>query len=155
MGKKIFQLMATLLVSVAVNAQVTNASIVGFVKNADNKGMVGASIEAVHEPSGTRYKTQTFADGRYTLPSMRIGGPYTIKASYVGYGTQTTTDVNLQLGEPTRVDFALAEANNQLQEITVTGTRARNLISKERKGTATNVNRRVLASLPTLNRSIT
>ena len=155
MGKKILQLIAILLFSVTVDAQVTNASMVGFVKNAENKGMVGASIEAVHEPSGTRYKTQTFADGRYTLPSMRIGGPYTVKASFVGYGTQTTTDINLTLGEPTRVDFALAEANNQLQEITVTGTRARNLISKERKGTATNINRRVLASLPTLNRSIT
>ena len=155
MGKKIMQLLALLLVHVTVNAQITTASMVGFVKNAEGKGMVGASIEAVHEPSGTRYKTQSLADGRFVLTSMRIGGPYVIKASYVGYGTQTTSDVTLALGEPTRLDFALAEANNQLQEITVTGTRARNLISKERKGTSTNINRRVLASLPTLNRSIT
>ena len=155
MGKKIMQLFVLLLIHVTIHAQVTNASIVGFVKNAEGKGMVGASIEAVHEPSGTRYKTQSLADGRFTLPSLRVGGPYILKASYVGFGTQTTTDIILQLGEPTRVDFALAEANNQLQEVTVTGTRARNLISKERKGTSTNVNRRVLASLPTLNRSIT
>lgn len=155
MGKKIMQLIALLLLNFALYAQVTTASVVGFVKNAEGKGMTGASIEAVHEPSGTRYKTQSLADGRFVLTSMRIGGPYTIKVSFVGFGSQTTSDLNLALGEPTRVDFALAEANNQLQEITVTGTRARNLISKERKGTSTNINRRVLASLPTLNRSIT
>ena len=155
MGKKIIQLIAILFVHVTVNAQVTNASMVGFVKNAEGKGMAGASIEAIHQPSGSRYKTQSLPDGRYTLPSMRVGGPYTVNASYIGFGTQTTTDITLQLGEPTRVDFALAEANNQLQEVTVTGTRSRNLISKERKGTGTNINRRVLASLPTLNRSIT
>ncbi len=154
MGKKILQLFALLILSLSIKAQ-TTASIVGFVKDASGKGMVGASVEAVHEPSGTKYKTQALADGRYTLSALRIGGPYVIKASYVGYGTQTQGDITLTLGEPTRFDFALAEANNQMQEITVTGTRARNLISKERKGTSTNINRRVLASMPTLNRSIT
>ena len=155
MGKKILQLIALLLVSATMHAQVTTASIVGFVKDANNKGMEGATVEAVHEPSGTRYKTQTLAEGRFVLTGMRIGGPYVLKATYVGFTTQTQGDVTLQLGEPTRFDFALAEANNQLQEITVTGTRSRNLISKEKKGTSTNINRRVLASLPTLNRSIT
>lgn len=154
MGKKILQIIALLLVSVTIKAQ-TTATIVGFVKDAANKGMVGATIEAVHEPSGTRYKTQSQADGRYTLQGLRIGGPYTVKSSYVGFGTQAQGDITLSLGDPTRFDFALAEANNQMQEITVTGTRARNLISKERKGTGTNINRRVLSSLPTLNRSIT
>jgi Carboxypeptidase regulatory-like domain len=154
MGKKFLQLFALLFLSVSLNAQ-TTASIVGFVKDASDKGMVGATVEAVHEPSGTKYKTQSMADGRYTLQGLRIGGPYSIKATYVGYTLQTQGDITLSLGEPTRFDFALAEANNQMQEITVTGTRARNLISKERKGTSTNVNRRVLASLPTLNRSIT
>jgi hypothetical protein len=117
--------------------------------------MQGATIEAVHEPSGTRYKTQSLSEGRFVLTGLRIGGPYTLKATFVGYGPQTQGDITLALGEPTRFDFALAEANNQLQEITVTGTRARNLISKERKGTSTNINRRVLSSVPTLNRSIT
>jgi len=154
MGNKLFQLIALLLLTATLKAQ-TTASIVGFVKDASDKGMVGATIEAVHEPSGTRYKTQSLADGRYTLAGLRIGGPYSITATYVGYGPQTQGDLTLTLGEPTRFDFALAELNNQLQEITVTGTRARNLISKERKGTATNINRRVLQSLPTLSRSFT
>jgi hypothetical protein len=155
MGKKFLQLIALLLLTVTVHAQSTTASIVGFVKDANNKGLEGATVEAVHEPSGTRYKTTTSAEGRFVLTGLRVGGPYTFKASYVGFGVQTQGDVTLALGEPTRFDFALAEANNQLQEVTVTGTRARNLISKEKKGTGTNINRRVLASLPTLNRSIT
>src|SRR6187200_3320197 len=137
MGKKFLHLIALLMVSVALHAQSTTASIVGFVKDAANKGMQGATIEAVHEPSGTRYKTQSLSEGRFVLTGLRIGGPYTLKATFVGYGPQTQGDITLALGEPTRFDFALAEANNQLQEITVTGTRARNLISKERKGTST------------------
>jgi hypothetical protein len=155
MGKKFLQLIALLLVTVAVHAQSTTASIVGFVKDANNKGLEGATVEAVHEPSGTRYKTQSLGQGRFVLTGLRIGGPYTLRSSFVGYGTQTQGDITLALGEPTRFDFALAEANNQLQEVTVTGARSRNLISKERKGTSTNINRRVLSSLPTLNRSIT
>jgi len=155
MGKKFVQLVALLLLSTTLHAQVTTTSIVGFVKDAAGKGLVGANIDAVHEPSGSRYRTQSFADGRYTLPQLRVGGPYTIKVTFVGYSGQTIQDVVTQLGEPTRVDFALSETNNQLQEVTVTGTRAKNLISKERKGTATNINRRVLASMPTLNRNLT
>jgi len=155
MGKKIIHLAVMMLIVTAVRAQVTTTSIVGFVKDAAGKGLVGANIQAVHEPTGSRFRTQTGTDGRYTLPQLRVGGPYTIVVTYIGFSGQTIQEVTTQLGEPTRVDFALAETNNQMQEITVTGTRAKNLISKERKGTATNINRRVLASMPTLSRNIT
>ena len=138
-----------------LQAQVTIGTIIGNITGSDSKGLAGASIEAVHEPSGTRYKTITTADGRFNLPSLRIGGPYKVVVSFVGYSGQTIDDVTIQLGEPTRVDVKLLESKQALTEVVVTASRKNNLISKDRKGTSTNINRRALASMPTLSRSIT
>lgn len=61
--------------------------------------MIGATVQAVHVPSGTRYATVTNIDGRFTIQGMRTGGPYTVTISYVGYTTQVVKDVTLQLAE--------------------------------------------------------
>ncbi len=155
MYKISLNLLIALLINVAAFSQVTTGTIVGVVVNAEGKGLSGASIEALHEPSGTKYRTTTAADGRYTLPSLRVGGPYIVSVSFVGFEKQVVKDITVQLGEPTRADVLLLEANKQLQEVVVTGTLKNTLISKDKKGTSTNINRRMLASVPTLNRSIT
>lgn len=148
--------LVAMLLDMAVSAQVTTGSIIGFVtSSADGKGLTGASVEAIHEPSGTKYRTTTVADGRYSLPALRIGGPFKVTASFVGYEKQSLDEVYVQLGEPTRVDIALIPVNKQLEEVVITSTRTKSLISKDRKGTSTNISRRTLASAPTLNRSIT
>ena len=144
-----------LFFTVTAFSQVTTGTIIGVVKNAEGKALGGASVEAVHEPSGSKYRTTTTSEGRYTLPSLRIGGPYTISVSYVGFEKQVINDIIVQLSEPTRADVLLLDANKQLQEVVVTGSLKNTLISKDKKGTSTNINRRMLASLPTLNRSIT
>ncbi|OYU53922.1 MAG: hypothetical protein CFE25_17700 [Chitinophagaceae bacterium BSSC1] len=143
------------LIAVSAMAQVTNGSITGSVRDAKTGPLGGASVEAVHEPSGTKYKTVSATTGRYNLPGLRIGGPYKITVSYVGLKTETVSDVYIQLGEPSVIDVALTDANAQLQEVVVTGARKGALISKDRKGTGTNINKRLLSSLPTLSRSIT
>src|SRR5512138_746607 len=110
-------LLVALLINAAAFAQVTTGSIVGFVtSSADGKGLTGASVEAVHEPSGTRYRSNSGADGRYNLPALRIGGPYKVTVSFVGFEKQELTDITVQLGEPTRVDIALIPTTKQLTE---------------------------------------
>ena len=77
---------ALLAVPLGVWAQgVTTSSLTGIVK--DDKGEVipGANIVATHMPSGTTYGTASRADGHYNFPATRVGGPYTIKVSFVGY----------------------------------------------------------------------
>ena len=155
MYKICLNLLVALLFNVAAFAQVTTGNIVGTVVNAEGKGLSGASVEAIHEPSGSRYRTSTTSEGRFNLPALRVGGPYKVTISFVGFEKQEFTDLTVQLGEPTRVDVLLLEANKQLQEVVVTGSLKNSLISKDRKGTSTNINRRMLASVPTLNRSIT
>ena len=75
--------------------QITTSTISGVVKNEKNEALVGATIHAVHQPTGTEYKTTTNKSGVYVLPAVRVGGPYTIVTSFVGYKNGEVT-VNIR-----------------------------------------------------------
>lgn len=153
--RKVLYLMLMVLLPAVMLGQVTTGSIVGNISNADRQSLAGASIEAIHQPSGTRYRTVSLADGRFNLPSLRIGGPYKVTVTFIGFNSQSVEDIYVQLGEPTRVDLQLIPSDKALTEVVVTSARKNGLISKDRKGTSTNINRRILSSAPTLSRSIT
>jgi hypothetical protein len=129
-------------------AQVTTASIAGIVNDAQGQPMPGVTVVAVHQPSGTTYNAVTRGDGRYTIPGMRVGGPYQVTASLAGFQTQVRSDVNLSLGVATDVDFALALAAVQ-ETVTVSGT-SDPVFSSTRTGAATAVAREVIATLPSI-----
>ena len=67
---------------------ITTAAINGVVTDKDGKPLQGATIQALHDPSGAAYGNTTREDGRYNLQNLRVGGPYTIKVSYVGFAPQ-------------------------------------------------------------------
>jgi hypothetical protein len=149
-------LVAVIAVSISM-AQNTTGTITGSVTDAKNMPLAGASIEVLHEPSGSRYKSVSTSTGKYTVPALRVGGPYKITISYVGLRTEVISDVTVQLGEPAVVDVTLSDNNGQLQEVTVTGAANKKaaLISKDRKGASTNINSRLISTLPTLSRNVT
>jgi hypothetical protein len=155
--KKIVRLLTVLLLfPFAISAQVTTGSISGTVKDAKGADLTGATIEVLHEPSGTVYRGTAGKNGVYNIPSLRVGGPYKVTISFVGFRPEVITDVYVQLGEPSKINVALTDANAALKEVVVTGAARKNaLISKDRKGTSTNINRRLIAALPTLSRNIT
>ena len=62
----IFTLMLV-LAAMGVNAQVTTSAISGKVTDEQNETVIGATVIAVHEPSGTQYGAVTNVDGRYTM----------------------------------------------------------------------------------------
>ena len=127
--------------------QVTSSTISGFVKNGNNDALVGAAIEAVHQPTGTKYKTSTNKTGFYVLPNIRVGGPYVVTATYVGYNTKKETDINTQLGVTSDVNFLLIEKTSDLKEVVVTGTK-NNTFSKDRTGASQQFTRRDLQNIP-------
>jgi hypothetical protein len=137
----------------SVTAQVTTSGITGTVKNSQNAALVKATIKAIHIPSGTVYTTLTQADGRFTLSNMRVGGPYTVEISYVGYKTGEYKDINLELGTPSNLNAVLESASQTLEGVTVSGQR-NGLISSERTGPSTQISQRQLAELPTISRSV-
>lgn len=134
---------------------ITTAALEGRVLDATTgEGLPGATVVAVHEPSGTRYGAATRGDGRYDLGGLRVGGPYSVTASFVGYQTATEADVTLALGQTRTADFALAEDVAELGEIEVVGEGAGAVIAASRTGAATNVTEEAIEALPTISRSL-
>ena len=128
-------------------AQITTSSISGVVVNEKKEVMVGASVVATHVPTGTTYKTVTNKTGAYVFPAVRVGGPFTVVASYVGYKNNQVADLSTNLGVATNVDFVLFATGSDLKEVVVASNR-NGLFSKERTGTAQQFGRRELQNIP-------
>jgi hypothetical protein len=127
--------------------QVTTSSISGVVKNQKNEVLVGATIQATHVPTGTKYNSATNKNGSYVLPAVRVGGPYIIQATYVGYGKDEVIDVNTQLGVTSNVNFFLMDESIALKEVVVTAGK-NSVFSKEKTGAAQQFGRRELTTVP-------
>ena len=145
-------LLAALMAPFLMNAQVTTSSITGFVKSDKGEALEGATVTAIHQPSGTKYITLTKKDGNFTLPNTRIGGPFQLTVEFVGFTPQTINDITLTLGEPYIADVTLSQKENVLSEITITAT-GRPTVAKT--GASTVFTSRQIAALPSLTRSIT
>jgi hypothetical protein len=131
---------------------VTTASINGTVT--DSKGTIpGATIVVTHVPTGTVYSTASRADGRYNLPNLRVGGPYTVKISFVGYKDFIQEGVTLSIGQDQRIDAKIEENATALAEVVVTGTQGK-VINSSRTGARETIGRAQIEALPTINRSL-
>jgi outer membrane receptor protein involved in Fe transport len=138
--------------SATAAAQVTTASLGGRVTLSTGQPASTATVLAVHQPSGTSYRATPRADGRFTIPGMRVGGPYTVTVRALGFAPGSRTGISLSLGNQTEVDFVLTQAAVQLQSVQVTGTAGQ--VSSERTGAATRVSTQVIQNLPTISRTI-
>jgi outer membrane receptor for ferrienterochelin and colicin len=134
---------------------VTTGSIAGRVTSSQSgESMQGARVRAVHLPSGTNYQALVRPDGRYIIPSTRVGGPYTVTVNRIGFAPKSQENVSVQLGVTSDVSFVLtAAAATQLSAVTVTAVSGGQL-SSSRSGAATTVSRDALEALPTITRSI-
>ncbi len=149
----VFAALLCLFAVTAVQAQVTTAAMTGKVLDDKGQGLPGANVVAIHVPSGTRYGTATQLDGRYTIPGMRVGGPYKVTVTFVGYKEQSQENIFLNLGTAADVSFTMKEDNVELGEVVITGSR-NDIFSSDRTGAATNIGKEQIATMPTLNRSI-
>lgn len=133
---------------------VTTGAIAGVVTDSTGGGpLEGARVVAVHVPSGTTYSAQTRADGRFTIPGMRVGGPYRVTASRVGYRQEIQNGISVTLGSTSDLRFGLRQVSVELEAITVTATTG-TVFSSQRTGAATTVSTEQLAHLPTISRRV-
>ena len=154
MRKKLILMAMMLTSTLTILAQVTTSALSGKVTMVDTKEeVIGATIQAVHEPSGTKYSAVTNVSGRFTIQGMRSGGPYTVTVSYIGYETKTFKDIVLQLAETYDLNVWLSENANELTEIVVSGKASK--FAGEKMGASTNINNRTIQEIPTVSRSIT
>ena len=146
--------MAAMFFVVSAYAQVTTASLGGRVTDAEGGAIPGATIVAVHTPSGSQYYAMTNTEGRYSITGMRPGGPYTVEVSCLGYRKVNYTDVTLQLAEVFALDASMPDDSEVLSEAVVIST-ASSKFPTEKTGAATNISNREMMSMPTVNRTIT
>src|SRR6059036_3638379 len=123
----------------ALDAQgVTTAAIAGVVSDSSGGPLEGARVVALHAPSGTAYAAVTRADGRFTIPGMRVGGPYRVSVTRVGYRREVQDQIELTLGGTADLRFTLVQASVELEPVTVTTTTSP-VFSAERTGAATTI----------------
>ncbi|WP_199118951.1 TonB-dependent receptor [Pedobacter sp. ASV28] len=135
------------------NAQVTSSTISGTIRDS-KETLPGASIKATHVPSGTVYTSVSNKDGLFNITGMRVGGPYTVEVTYMGYEKSTQTDIVLSLGQPYTLNVVLSSAGTVLQTVNISGVGTKSIVT-QKQGASTNVNRTALATLPSFSRSIT
>ncbi len=131
----------------------TTSSMTGRIIDSEGQPLAGATVLAIHAPSGTQYGALANNDGYYTINGMRPGGPYMIEVSFIGYAKQTLGDINLLLGESTLVNTSLDSENTQLNEVVVVGAKTP-VFNSERNGASINISNRQLTVIPTVTRSI-
>jgi hypothetical protein len=151
-SKKLLPLILSFFVlPFALKAQVTTSSITGVVQSEKNEPLVGATIEAVDQSTGTKYSTSTQAGGRFLLPNVAPGGPYTITATYAGLQKYTRSDVMVPLGDRFDVAIQLVSDVKQLESVIVSGTRS----ALVKTGAGTNITNRQVIAVPNTNRTLT
>ena len=130
----------------------TSSSISGKVIDYDSKeGLIATAVVATHVPSGTLYGATTDDAGYFRIPGMRVGGPYTVEVTYVGYETYTKNDVYLNLGQNLKIDAVLATESIGLEEIVIS---AGGLFDGTKTGAETVIDEEQINILPTVSRSI-
>ncbi|MEB8347532.1 carboxypeptidase-like regulatory domain-containing protein, partial [Flavobacteriaceae bacterium KMM 6898] len=117
MKTKFLLAISFLFFSGLVMAQVTTSTIRGTVMDDQNLPLLGANIIAVHTPTGTKYGAITNEEGRFNLINLRVGGPYEVTISYIGFKTESSSDLYLTLGATLNLDLKLELDSQELEEV--------------------------------------
>ena len=143
--------LCTIMLCFYANAQVTTATMSGTILNTENKPLSGATVKIVYAEAGINKTTLTQSNGTFVVPNLRVGGPYKVTVSFVGYGEKTEENIMLDLGQNTAVDFTLETNAGNLAAVTVTGRSK--IFDNQHTGASTNISSRQLRQLPTISRS--
>jgi outer membrane receptor protein involved in Fe transport len=136
-----------------LQAQVTTSGINGSVKDKAGNALEGASIEAIHTPSGSKYSAVSLKGGNFFMQGMRIGGPYKVTVTFSGFTPYAIDGISLGLGEPYNLEVAMQQGGTELQVVTVSGTRRRTQV--DRTGAATSIGQKEITTMPSISRSLT
>ena len=153
--KKGLAALVAIFAGVAAFAQVTTSSLAGNIKDENGEPLTGAAVVAVHTPSGTQYAAVANMDGNYMINGMRVGGPYRVTISFLGYQTIEYTDVTLQLAESFNLNAQLKPDNEQLESSVVIAAPTSRFTSVVKTGASTNISTSQITEMPTVSRSLT
>ena len=142
-------ILAAAITATTASAQSTTASLQGFVTDNNGKPLVGATVVATHLPTETIYGTVTDSNGAYRLQGLRVGAPYLIEFSFVGYKEKKIEDIALALGEKKLIDAELSDTQT-IDAVVVTSDK----FTESRKGAGEVFHSDIIERTPTVSRSI-
>lgn len=131
----------------------TTAAMSGIITDEKGETLPGAAVIVIHEPTGTQYSALSRDNGQFNIVNMRIGGPYKMTVSFVGFKENKTTGIYLSIGQELRKNLKLETSAEVLDEVQIISTRG-GVIGSGKTGAATTVNNKAITTLPTLNRSL-
>lgn len=151
MHKRLLFLVVLLVaMTTSVMAQITTSGITGKVMS-QGEEVIGATVTATHQPSGTVYRAVTNIDGRFTIQGMRVGGPYKVEVAYIGQKPKIFTNVNLELGETEDLSCTLQDDAKELQEVVVTGNAG---LNGTKNGAAQSISSKQISEMPSITHGI-
>ena len=152
--RKIALTLLSIFAATAAFAQVTTSSISGKITDESGTDLAGATVIAVHVPSGTQYWTIADSKGNYRLLNILPGGPYTLRIEMLGFKTTEVTDINVALADNFVVNTALQEESMDLDELVVVAESATSNMRSDRSGAVTSLNLRAINSIPVISRDV-
>ena len=144
-------LASTLFLITNAGAQVTTATIAGVVKSVELKPVSGATVIVAYPDAGIKQTVATLSDGRFTVPNLRVGGPYTVTVTSIGFRPSILDNIFLDLGLNNTLNFSLTETTKELSAVIVTASSK--IFDDRRTGASTNISNKLLRALPTISRS--
>lgn len=155
--KKITQFLvmtvAMLFATMSFAQGVTTSSIGGQVTDEQGEPLPGASVIAIHIPTGSKYGAATDYKGYYRISNMRTGGPYSVTISYVGFKDFVQEGITLQLGQSKRISTKLSESAEALDEVLIISS-TNGIFDSNKTGASTKITRKQVEGLPNISRGI-
>jgi len=139
--------------AVSANAQVTSASFTGTVKDGEGQKLKGAVVKAIHEPSGSVFTGTSTNNGYYSIPGIRIGGPYKVSVSYGDFNSVDVNDIYVALGQDFVLDMVAVSKSSAIGAVTINVQKSK-ILNSQNTGASTNINQEALSTLPTLSRNL-
>ena len=102
-------------VVLGTSAAASTGKIAGTITDqASGEPLMGANVYITELETGATAD----ADGNYFVINV-APGTYTLRVSYIGYQSTVVTDVQVNIGRTTRLDFALASETMETDEVVV------------------------------------
>lgn len=140
------------LLSNQLSAQVTTATLSGLIKDSKGTGLEAATVTVEYPDAGIKQVLITRSDGRFTVPNLRVGGPYRVTVDHISHAQAVSENIFLELGLNNTIDFTLQDKTTELTGVTVSAGGAK-IFDNKRTGASTNISNRLLKELPTISRS--
>lgn len=151
---KLLMIVAITCFSSAIFAQgVTTSGINGKIIDEQGVTLLGATVVLTEVSTGSIYGTITDEKGNFHIPNVNVGGPYTLKISFVGYHEYEKTDIYLILGQTTRFNTRLQPSTTTLATVEIVSRRS-DVFNGSRTGAETFINSEKIDNIPTLTGSL-